>query len=46
LQLRILTKEIQLVEQLEEVIHDIRKLMLNLEEEVVSKEKLDRGEPT
>jgi hypothetical protein len=34
------------MKQLEKVVEEIRKLMLRLEEEVVSKEKLDRGKPT
>jgi hypothetical protein len=40
-----LHKENQSMKQLEEVIEEIRRLMLRSAEEVVSKEKLDRGEP-
>jgi hypothetical protein len=41
-----LHKENQLMKQLEEVIHEIRELMLRSAEEVVSKENMERGAPT
>jgi hypothetical protein len=38
-----LHKENQLMKQLEEAVEEIRRLMLRSVEEVVSKEKLDKG---
>jgi hypothetical protein len=45
LQLSKLHKENQPMKRLEEAVEEIRKLRLRLAEEVVNKEKLDRGEP-
>jgi hypothetical protein len=44
LQVTRLHDRIQLGEQLEESIEEIRRLMVKSKEEVVHKEKLDRGE--